>query len=142
MSHSNPVQHLPRGSPAHIPADMILTYLPASSEESSAAKLLKPKETGGTAEGIHCSLNMHAKARISSPADLAMYHCREESPAWFTSASFNAALAAMHSQDTTAAAVLFRASGSFTEAFSAPTAQLTMTQMVRARLGLASHSQI
>jgi hypothetical protein len=60
-----------------------------------------------------------------------MSHCREESPAWFTAASFNAGLAAMHAEDMTAAVVLFRASGSFTDAFPAPTPQLMMTQMVR-----------
>jgi hypothetical protein len=141
VSYYNSVQHLPRASPVNIPADMILSCLSASSENSSAAQRFEPMDTGGTAEGIHCSINMHAKSRISSPADLEMYRCREESPAWFTSASFNAALAAMHSQDMTAAAVLFRASGSFIEAFSVPTAQLLMTQMVRANQGLRSHSQ-
>lgn len=133
MSHSYPVQNPPRGSPANILADMILTCLSASSEEPPVARHLELMDNGGSTEGFLCSLNTHAKSRISSRADLAMYHCREESPAWFTSASFNAALAATHAQDMTAAAVLFRASGSFTAAFSVPTAQLLTTQMVRAK---------
>lgn len=56
--------------------------------------------------------------------------CRAESPAWFAAASYNAGLAAVHAKDSTAAAVLFRASGSFHEAFAAPTPQNLATQMV------------
>lgn len=48
-------------------------------------------------------------------------------------ASYNAALAAMQSKDTIAAAVLFSASGSFHEALSSPTPQNAATQMVCAR---------
>jgi len=57
--------------------------------------------------------------------------CRAESPAWFAAAAYNAGLAALHAKDSTAAAVLFRASGSFHEAFVAPSAQNLVTQMVR-----------
>ncbi len=43
--------------------------------------------------------------------------CRAELHAWSAAASYNAALAAVHAKDSTAAVVLFRASVSFHEAF-------------------------
>ena len=54
--------------------------------------------------------------------------CRAESPAWFTAASHNAALATVLAKDSTAALVLFRPSVSFHEAFSALAAEIWMTE--------------
>ena len=45
-------------------------------------------------------------------------------------ASFNAGLAAMGAKDVVAAAVLFKASGDFQEAYAAPTAQTLAVQRV------------
>ena len=45
-------------------------------------------------------------------------------------AAYNAALAAMQAKDTIAAAVLFRASGSFHEVLPSPTPQNAATHMV------------
>ena len=59
------------------------------------------------------------------------HSCRLESPAWFAAAAYNAALAAMHAKDAIAAAVMFRASGSFHEALPTPTPQCMATHMVR-----------
>jgi len=54
--------------------------------------------------------------------------CRAELHAWSAAASYNAALAAVHAKDSTAAVVLFRASVSFHEAFLAPAAEIWMTE--------------
>ena len=56
--------------------------------------------------------------------------CRAESPAWFAMASFNAGQAAMGAKDEVAAAVLFKASGDFHDAYTAPTAQTLAVQRV------------